>query len=188
MSLIKIAKIINSNVQVSRAFRQERWSRGFGCVKCGSIKCWKHRKLKNGLQKYQCQDCKHVFSDQSTTVLRYNKVSIKKIAVINHLSKADKLSCKDISLESEVSLKSTFNLTKKIRLYHSKVFQELQPKQLSGLVEADETCINGTWYFGMIERDTNRAIVQYIPDRSSFTLERRIWSNLQEHSTIITDE
>lgn len=188
MSLIKIAKIINSNMQASKAFRKERWNRGFGCVKCGSIKVWKHRKLKNGLQKYQCQDCKHIFSDQSTTVLRYNKLKINKIAVVNHLSKTDKLSCKDISLEAEISLKSTFKLKKKIRIFHSKVYQQLKPKQLSGIVEADETYFNGKWYFGMIERDTNRAIVQYIPDRSSFTLEKRIWSNLEEYSTIITDE
>jgi len=188
MSLLKLSKVINSNNAAAKRFQKERWSRGFGCVRCGSIKAYKHRKLRNGLQKYRCEDCKHVFSDQSTTPLRYNKVKIKKVAIVTHLSKTNKLSCKDIGFAAEISTKTSFKLKRKIRTFHSDTFKKLKPKQLSGVVEADETYFNGNWYFGMIERKTGRAIVEYIPDRSSLTLESRVWSQLEELSTIITDE
>lgn len=82
MSVLKLGKIINTKTKAARKFQEERWKQGFGCVECGSIRVWKHRKLKNGLQKYRCQDCHHVFSDQSTTILRWNKRRMDSVAVV----------------------------------------------------------------------------------------------------------
>ena len=146
MSILKLAKIIKTNEASVRKFQIERWRRGFGCVRCGSVRAWKHRKLKNGLQKYRCEDCKHVFSDQSTTVLRWNKLKLNQIAVVRHLSKA-KLSIRDIAKEAEINKNTTERLCKKIRTLRAHFYHFNKPFQLRGIVEIDETVMKkGQWF------------------------------------------
>lgn len=190
MSLLKLAKIINTKESASRYFQKERWKRAFGCIRCGSIRAYKHRKLKNGLQKYRCEDCRHVFSDQSTTLLRWNKMDIRSVASIVHLHKrVHKLCIRDIAEEVEVNKNSVHRLTKRLRQMKSMFYHALSPKQLRGTIEMDETRIAKGWYWGAIERTTGRAIVEYVCDRSETMLSSKIWKYIHPgESTVITDE
>ncbi len=187
MSILKLAKIINTRESAARKFEEEAWKRGFGCVKCGSIRAWKHRKLKNGLQKYRCEDCKHLFSDQSWTVLRWNKARIDKVAIVNHLS-GKKLDVRSIARESELNKNTVMKLATKIRRLKSELYEAMAPPQLGGIVKMDETKMGKDWYWGAIERGTNNAIVEKIPGRSEAVLSARIWKYIEEGSTIMTDE
>lgn len=187
MSLLKLGKIINTKTRAAKKFRKERWRRGFGCTDCGSIRAWKHRKLKNGLQKYRCEDCRHVFSDQSTTILRWNKRQMDSVAVVNHFS-GKKMSIRDIALESELSKNSVERLQKLIRKTRGALYASIPKPQLSGVVENDETMIAGRWFWGAIERKGHHAVVEMIPDRSEFILTAKLWKHIEEGSTILTDE
>lgn len=187
MSVIKLAKIINTNEKAVQCFQKERWRRGFGCVRCGSIKAWKHRRLKNGLQKYRCEDCKHVFSDQSTTVLKWNKVCMQSIGVMNHFH-SSKMAIRDIGKAAEVNKNTVYRLQRKLRLIYSGLYRSLAPPQLSGVVEMDETKMAGEWFWGALERGTNRVIVEMVPNRTELTLGNKIWKYVEEGSAILTDE
>ncbi len=187
MSLLKLAKIINTKALSAKKFQEERWRRGFGCVQCGSIRAWKHRKLKNGLQKYRCEDCRHVFSDQSTTILRWNKCDIARVAVVNHFS-GKKLSIRDMARESELSKNSVERLQKLIRKTRGMLYASVPKPQLRGVVENDETMISGRWFWGAIQRKGQRAIVEMVPDRSESILTAKLWKYIEEGSTILTDE
>jgi len=187
MSILKLAKIINTKQRAARKFQSEAWKRGFGCPKCGSILAWKHRKLKNGLQKYRCEDCKHVFSDQSWTLLRWNKAGIDKVAVVNHLSRSN-LDIREIAKQSELNKNTVAKLKEKLRKVRAEFHRATAPPQLSGIVEMDETKMGKDWYWGVISRKNNHAIVEKIPDRSEPILSSRIWKYVEEGSTIMTDE
>lgn len=187
MSVLKLAKIINTPERASKEFQEERWMRGFGCVKCGGIRAWKHRKLKNGLQKYRCEDCRHVFSDQSTTVLRWNKRRIDRVAVVNHLS-GRKMSIRDIAAESELSKNSVERLQQLIRKTRGVLYTSIPKPQLRGVVENDETKIAGRWFWGAIQRRGRIAVVEMVPNRSEPILTAKIWKHIEEGSTILTDE
>lgn len=187
MSVLKLAKIINTKEQSAKKYQEERWKRGFGCVKCGSIRAWKHRKLKNGLQKYRCEDCKHVFSDQSTTILRWNKAKIHSVAVIRHLA-SSKMSIRDIASEAEVNKNTAERLRSVIRKVSCDLYQSISPNSLSGVVEMDETMIGKHWFWGALERETGRAVVEMVPDRTEVTLDKNIWKYVEEGSSIMTDE
>ena len=114
MSILKLAKIIKSKRLAMKKFQ---------------AKAWKHRKLKNGLQKYRCEDCKHVFADQSWTILRWNKVHIEKVAVVNHLSRTN-LDMREIAKQSELGKNSALRLKAKIRRFRGKIYQAMAPPQL----------------------------------------------------------
>lgn len=191
MSVLKLSKIINTKMRSAKKFQEERWKRGFGCVNCGSIRAWKHRRLKNGLQKYRCEDCHHVFSDQSTTILRWNKIEINAIAAVNHLS-SSKMSIRDIATESELNGNSVERLKRIIRKTRGTLYASVPRPQLSGIVETDETMIGGIWFWGAIEREKKtrkgNAIVEMVPDRSEIILTGRLWKYIEEGSTILSDE
>lgn len=187
MSIIKLAKIIKTKDKAAKTFQRECWQRGFGCVKCGSIKVWKHQKLKNGLQKYQCQDCWHVFSDQSWTLLRWNKASIEKVAIVNHLSRTQ-LQIREIANQSELNKNTVYEIKRRLRKIRQVLYRKLRPSQLSGIVEMDETKTAKNWFWGAIQRHDNQAVVEWIPNRSAFIMDKKIWRYVQEHSTIMTDE
>lgn len=187
MSVLKLAKIINTNEVASRKFQEEKWRRGFGCEQCGSIKAWKHRKLKNGLQKYRCEDCKHVFSDQSQTLLRWNKLNLRKIGAVAHLC-SSKLSIREVAKECEVSKRSAERLKKLVRTHNGKLYETFRPRKFSGIVEMDETKMSGEWFWGIWERSSGRAAVEFIPNRSEIILARTWAKYLEEDSTVMTDE
>lgn len=187
MSILKLAKIINTKQRAAKKFQSECWKRGFGCVKCGSIRAWKHRKLKNGLQKYRCEDCKHVFSDQSWTILRWNKAGIDKIAIVNHCSKTN-LAVREIARQSELNKNTVMQLKAKLRKYRGRLYKALAPPQLKGIIEMDETKIGKDWYWGAIERETNCSIVEKINGRTEALLSAKIWKYIKEGSTVMTDE
>jgi transposase-like protein len=187
MSILKLAKIINTQEKAAKAFQKERWHRGFGCLRCGSIKVWKHRRLKNGLQKYRCEDCKHVFSDQSTTILKWNKVRIEKLAVVNHLSKTN-MGIREIAKESELNKETICSLKARLRNIRGEMYQSIMPKQLSGVIEMDETMIGKKWFWGAIERKQRNIIIERVPARTEEILTAKIWKYVEEESLLITDE
>lgn len=168
-------------------FQEERWKRGFGCVKCGSIKAWKHQRLKNGLQKYRCEDCGHVFSDQSTTILRWNKMEIRSVAIVNHLSSSN-MSIRKIAKEAEISRNSVERLKGRIRKIKVEIYKSQAPPTLKGAIEMDETMIAKHWFWGARSRNTGEAVVEMVYDRSENTLNRKIWKHIEENSVIMTDE
>lgn len=186
MSVLKLCKIINTRDRAAKKFREERWKRGFGCVRCGSIKVYKHAKLKNGLQKYRCHDCHHVFSDQSTTQLRWNKLKIDRIATLNHLSRST-MTIRDLARESEMNKNSALRLRSKIRSIRGRLYEAIAPPECVGTVEMDETKLGKRWFWGVLERKTGRAIVEMVANRGEILLGAKIWKYVKEESVIITD-
>lgn len=187
MSLLKLSKVINTRNKAIKRFQSERWQRGFGCVRCGSIKAYRHRRLKNGLQKYRCEDCGHVFSDQSTTVLKWNKITMEKVAVIAYES-TSLHTIATMAEDSELSVPTILRLRKKIRICRGNLYQSMAPPQLRNVVEMDETKIGGRWFWGAIERHGKGIIVEKIANRSEATMSSKIWKYVEEDSLIITDE
>lgn len=187
MSILKLSKIINTKASAARKFQAEAWSRMFCCVKCGSIKAWKHRKLKNGLQKYRCEDCKHVFSDQSWTLLRWNKADIGKVAVVNHLSTSN-MDIRSIARESELNKNTVYILKKKLRKFRAGMHRRFAPRQLEGIVEMDETMMSKAWFWGAVERGKGRMVVERVPNRSESILTGKVWKYVKEGSDVFTDE
>lgn len=190
MSIVKLSKIVNSRKVAMKRFQTERWKKigRTACVQCGSIKIWKHRKLKNGLQKYQCQDCRHVFSDQSTTHLRWNKVKIEKVAIVLELANY-KNTVTDLAKQAELSSKTAYKLRQLIRKVKAKLWLQMPKPMLSGIVEADETKISGKWLWGAIDRNNPSNVkLEFIPNRSEFVIMSKVWKHIEENSTVMTDQ
>lgn len=95
---------------------------------------------------------------------------------------------REITKQSELGNNSVLRLKAKIRRFRGKIYQAMAPPQLDGIVEMDETKIGRTWYWGAVERKTNHAIVEKIPNRSETVLSSRIWKYVEEGSIIMTDE
>lgn len=187
MSLLRLAHIIKSPAHAAKKFRSECWKRGFGCPRCGCIDCWKHGKLKNGLRKYRCRTCRHVFSDQSATPLKWNKVRMDRVAAVSYLHELP-VSIRSCAEEAEISKGAAERLRCILRRTKGKLYVQGRPAQLSGVIEMDETKIAKEWFWGGIERKTNLPIIEPVTNRSETVLSSKIWKYVAEGSTVITDE
>lgn len=187
MSLLRLARTIKSPQHAAKKFQAECWKRGFGCPRCGCIACWRHGWLKNGLRKYRCNGCKHVFSDQSVTALKWNKVRIDRVAAVRYLH-GFLVSIRDSAEEAEIGKNAADRLRRVLRKTQGELFVAMRPKQLSGVIEMDETKIAKRWFWGGIERQTNLPIIEPVTNRSETLLSAKIWKYVHEGSTVITDE
>lgn len=184
MSVKKLAKIIYSKRVSVRAYGKERWKRGLACNRCGSVRVWKHGRLRCGLWKYRCQDCKHVFSEQSKTVFHGSKMPIESRMIVWHESHY-KTTCRDTADKAGVGKNAVHRLNK--RIMELKALLVEKPVELSGIVEGDETMINGKWFLGFYKRKGDY-IVQPIPNRSETVISKCIWKYLGEGTTLMTDQ
>lgn len=184
MDYIKLSKVISNHYKTLKTFQKERWKRGLHCSKCGCTQCHRHSRLKNGLQKYRCYACKHVFSDMSRTVLKNSKSPPESWIIIFYESNF-KSTCREIAQKASVNKNTAWRLLYHCRRYKQKLNQNIN--QLNGTIEIDETKLNGEWYLGLIERNGN-LIIEKVPNRSAFILSQRIEKYVYPNSTIMTDE
>ena len=141
----------------------------------------------NGLRKYRCQLCRHVFSDQSATPLKWNKVRIDRVAAVSYLHELP-VSIRMTAEEVEIGKNAANRLRSILRQTKGKLYVQGRPRQLSGVIEMDETRIAHRWFWGGIERKTNTPVIEFVPNRSEIMLSSKIWKYVSEGSTVITDE
>lgn len=59
-------------------WRQIRWKGSIACVFCGENRYRRHSMRRGGLYRYQCLNCRRIFSDTSGTFLESSKVPFEK--------------------------------------------------------------------------------------------------------------
>lgn len=182
MNYIRLSKLIAKQSRAVQKFHEERWRRGFGCIRCGSIKCWKHGKLKNGLNKYRCKDCGRVFSDQSGTALAWMKSKLESWLIVWEESYF-KATCRDTAKKAGIDKDTAWRLLMNCRKLKSQLVEA--PLSLKGKIEIDETKLNGKWYLGLIERKTQRTLIVELNDRSEDEICGYVWRKVDNEESII---
>lgn len=73
------ASFLPDGKDCAETWREQRWSEGVRCVRCGSdqVQCRTER-YRAHLCRYQCQACGKWFNDLSDTPLEYSKVSLNR--------------------------------------------------------------------------------------------------------------
>jgi|GEM_PF-4942121 len=59
-------------------WRQIRWEGGIACVFCRETQYRRHSVRRGGLHRYQCLNCRRIFSDVSGTFLQSSKIPFEK--------------------------------------------------------------------------------------------------------------
>ena len=115
-----------------------RWPGGFACAGCGGRQAWR---LKTRPRVYECATCHRQESATAGTVFHRTRTDLAKWFLAAYLMGRDKrgVSAKFLQRELGVAYQTAWTMAHKLR--HG--LSEDPPRQLHGLLEADETFIGG---------------------------------------------
>ena len=173
-----------------------RFGADFGCPKCGEI--GKFRKLAKH-PAYTC-NCGHHIHPMEGTIFKDTHTPLAKWFYAMYLFTTTRhgVPAKELQRQLGVSYPTAFRMAHLIRSYMADVDGD---DALKGHVEADEAYIGGrtrhskrgtvtpekTVVFGMLERG-GKVMTKVIPKRDTWNLDKIIRENVEERSTISTDE
>lgn len=178
---------------------QSRWPDGFRCPRCGFDKFYwmKERKL------LQCQKCKYQASVTAGTVMHRSKMPLKVWFQAAYLVTTHTPGMSALQFQRQLGLSSyqtAFTILHKLRAGMVRSGRD----RLSGTVEVDETYIGGerpgpagrgalgkVIVAGAVDirgKYANRIRLKVIPNVTTDTLTEFVRSNVQEGSTVKTDD
>lgn len=175
---------------------QARYGKEFICEKCG--KKAKFHKLKNR-KAYSCQYCGHHIYPCSGTLFEGSRTPLQLWFYAIYLFSTSRhgVPAKELERQLGITYKAAWRMGHEIRKHMAVVDGD---PQLSGEIEIDETYIGGkqpgkrgrgasgkTVLFGMLQRDGD-VMVKVVPNVRRKTLQPIIKENVEENSTVYTDE
>lgn len=189
------AEFPNDDACLAHLFKQ-RYGESVKCERCGEV--GKFRKLSK-MPAYTC-NCGHHIHPMVGTPFGGTRIPLQKwfYAVYLFTTSRHGVPAKELERQLGVSYETAWRMGHEIRKYLAKVDGD---DQLSGHVEADETMIGGkrsggkrgrgaagkTVVFEMVERNGD-VITRVVPNVRRKTLEPHIIENIENGTTVSTDE
>jgi len=173
-----------------------RFGQGHECPKCKRSAKWSRIKAERA---YSCQWCGHHIHPTAGTPFERTRTPLQLwfYAIYLFTTTRHGVSGKELERQLGVTYKCAYRMGQQIRKHMANVDGE---KQLSGIVEIDETMIGGkrpgprgrgaegkTVVFGMMERDGD-VMTKVVPNVKKNTLQPIIAENVEAGSTVHTDE
>jgi len=130
LTLVEIA------AQADQIFHRLRWPNGIVCPVCGSIHIYNY---KDG--SYRCADCKHHFTDKSSTIFQKSKLSIAQWMIILYLMLDGRgMSSIEIARKVGITQATAWLACSKLRFMFSQ-----DDVKLTGNIAMDEVYLGGSW-------------------------------------------
>lgn len=173
-----------------------RFGQGHVCPKCEKASKWYRIKAERA---YSCQWCGHHLHPTVGTPFAKSRTPLQLwfYAIYLFTSTRHGVSAKELQRQLGVTYKTAWRMGHEIREHMADVDGE---EPLSGHVEADEAYVGGkregkrgrgaegkTVVFGMVERDGD-LMIKVVPDAKTKTIQPIIESNVEQGSTMHTDE
>ena len=206
ITLIDIFKMFPDDASAEKWFVETRWPDGIHCPECGSSNVQIGAKHKT--MPYRCRDyktCGKKFSPKTGSIMQGSELGYQVWAVAIYMLTTSLKSVSSMKLHRDlgVTQKTAWYLAHRIR----KSF-EGSDQNFSGVVEADESYFGGLeknkhWdkklkagrgavgkkaVAGLKDRDTNQVTAMVIDDTKRKTLHDFIGDNVEEGSTVCTDD
>ena len=173
-----------------------RYGNPLDCPKCGKNSTFSRHSKR---PVYQCQWCSHQISPMAGTPFARSSTPLVKWFYAMYLFTTSRhgVPAKELQRQLGVTYKCAWRMGHEIRKYMGKVDGD---DSLSGHVEVDETVIGGkshgksgrgakgkTIVMGMIERQGS-VMTKVVPNAQLVTLVPHVYNNVEEGTTISTDE
>lgn len=137
MNLVQVFNKFPTQEKCIEYLELKRWKEGVKCVYCGSNKTCKH--ISGESKRHQCWNCNKSFSVLVKTIFEDTNLPLQKwFLAISLMANAKKgISALQLSRDIEVSYKTAWNITRKIR----KAMKDDNSELLCGIVQLDDTYI-----------------------------------------------
>ena len=202
-SILELLDVFSDEKMCIEHLAQMRWNGKPLCPYCNHDKIYK---FKSG-KKFKCAKCRHLFSVRVGTIFEDSNVPLRKWFVALYLETSHKkgISSYQLSRDIKVTQKTAWFMLHRIR----EIYGNSSTEKLSGIISADETFIGGrnknrhadkkvkestgralkdkTPVIGVIQRD-GKVIAKKAPDTKGKTLKGFINENVEQNSTVVTDE
>ena len=204
LSLLQITRKFPENESAERWFIKHRWKNGVECPNCSSKRVTERQKA--GKRAFRCKDCRKDFSAKTSSLMHDSKIGYREWAIAIFLMATNVKGTPSTKLAHDLSIsqQSAWYMTMRIR----EAYKGHDPMLLETLVEVDEACFGGVEkhkhedkkpnkgrgavgkiaVVGIKERETGRIIAQPVKDTTKATLQDFIQYNVEEGSTVYTDE
>lgn len=200
ISILQFFELFPDNDSCLEHLMNTRYGESLDCPKCG-----KHGKFHRRKNRpiYACQWCAHQISPMAGTPFASSRTPLVKWFYAMYLFTTSRhgVPAKELQRQLSVTYKTAWRMGHEIRKYMAKVDGD---NGLNGHVEIDETYIGGTVkkrkrgrptaasskktvVFGMVERNGD-VMTKVVPDTKNRTLHPIIYKNVEQGTTISTDE
>ncbi len=140
MNLMKLMEAYDTDSECRTALEQLRWPDGVRCPRCEGEKVYRaeHQRAR---QQFDCASCGYQFSVTAGTIFHDSKLGLPRWFVATYLMCESKkgISANQMKRTLGVSYKTAWYLCHRIRA----AMKEVDPRPLTGVIEADETWIGG---------------------------------------------
>lgn len=205
MSIVEMMRMFPDDETAEEWFASIRWPHGAHCPHCGSTNVQSGAKHKT--MTYRCRDkeCGRRFSVKTKTVMEGSNLGFQAWAIAAYLltTSLKGVSSMKLHRDLEITQKSAWHLAHRIR----KSFESGESR-FSGFVKVDESYIGGkegnkhegkklkqgrgavgkTAVVGAKDRKANKVSAKVVNDTKRKTLHGFIQDNVEEGSTVCTDD
>jgi transposase len=150
---------------------------------------------------YACQECGHHVYPAAGTIFHKSRTNLTKWFFAMYLMTSTRhgVAAKEVERQLGVTYKCAWRMCHELRkLMASADHWHSGGTPLSGHIEVDETLVGGVAkrevmmqnkvvIMGMLQRD-GRIVAGPVPDQTTYTLERIVYENVAEGSTVTTDD
>ena len=205
LTLVDIVQMFPNNKVAEDWFVEVRWPDGVHCPYCGSTNVQSGAKHKTMPYRCRSKTCGKRFSVKTKTAMDSSNLGYQIWAIATYLLTTNLKSVSSMKLHRDlgVTQKTAWHLAHRIR----KAFDS-SDKNFNGIVEADESYFGGleknkhrdkklnagrgtvgkSAVAGLKDRDTNKVTAKVIEDTKRGTLHGLINDNVEEGSTVCTDD
>jgi len=203
LSIAEILKMFSTKTKTVRWLEKVRWGGTPVCPHCGGIENIRPQKSKKFT--YWHKDCRKHFTVKTGSVMHASNIKVRQWAVAMYyiLTARKGISSLQLSKELDITQKSAWFMLQRIREACG-----TGEFKISNVVEVDECYIGGLdknrhenkkakkgrgpvgkqAVVGMRERDTGKVKAKPVSDTTKTTLHGLIHENVEEGSTVYTDE
>lgn len=137
-SLIEFMDFFNTEAKCIEYYTRIRWGDCINCPHCEHDKIYKFSDGK----RYKCALCNKQFTVRTGTIYENSKVTLRKWFIATYLLASNKKGVSSYTLARLIKVTQKTGWFMLHRLRH-KLSKEVEPKQLSGTIQLDETFVGG---------------------------------------------